>query len=650
MTDREIGSHDVAAISPSGVFGIFWGILFAGNFLVAGPWMGFHGLFLGSIGLLMWWRPPVVALPRVWWIFAMVFGVGCGAAFLPVGWIGSPPWRAHLEAIGVQTGGQVAIQARQAAESVGLILITLLIGLWLAGQRASAGQLRRWALAFTVGVAGYAIAARLVLDVPHAGQAAGHFGFFPNRNHSATYLAMGTICGLGCTLQALRDRRMPAMVVALVATAVCLWAVAGWSISRAGVVLVASGVGVWLAMLGPRYLGRNGGRVLALIALAGGGLFFIADSGVKDRIAKTAEKAGTVWAKPTEPDATGQAKPDITSSHELDFRIPTALDTLDLIRDFKWTGIGAGQYIYVFPQYRNRTAVANDSDNHHPESDWLWMTAETGIPATLALAALVAAAAWWAGRDIRNGRDRAVRAGCLAAALLVPLHGLFDVPGHRITLALGAAFLFALSLRTEVGKPFSKWSSRVVATGIITIAAFLIVAQWFGGPPPALAAADTALAQARQLYAEDRALQLTPQANSVPGQPDGDEEDLLEKGLEILANAETIAPLDRSVRRYQGFLALHFDDLLETVHRSYEIERELDPTWIDAPLQQALSWSNKNLDETRMLWSEAIRRAKSLDHRNHRDSVFENRTHAKIREQGRANPALERLWTELPIE
>ena len=121
----------------------------------------------------------------------------------------------------------VAIQARQAAETLALFCIMLVTGLWLAGHRVSASQMRLWAMAFTLGVAAYAIIARCMQDVPHAGYSGSdaHFGFFPNRNHTATYLAMGAICGLGNVLQSLRDKRFFAMAVALAGAGVCLWAV-----------------------------------------------------------------------------------------------------------------------------------------------------------------------------------------------------------------------------------------------------------------------------------------------------------------------------------------------------------------------------------------------------------------------------------------
>ncbi len=643
------GSHSGAENSggdpgSAWVFGGFWVLLFITTFLVAGPWEGFHAVLLGSAGLLMLLRPPVVALPRVWWVLAALFVIAGAGAFLPAGWFHTPEWRRTLEAVGVNTGTLVAIQSRQAVEALALFGITLLIGLWLAGHRPSSAQLRVWALAFTIGVAVYAIVSKVIQNPAGGGDQ--RFGFFPNRNHTATYLAMGTLCGLGNILQALRDRRFVSMAVALVATLVCLWAVAGWSTSRGGVVLVAIGCLIWALMLGKRYLGGHGLKAMALIGLAGTGLFFIADSGVKERFSKTVEKAGSVMIAEPPPDG---GKADAELPRDLDFRIPTALDTFDLIRDFKLTGIGAGQFRYVFPQYRKLTVVANDSDNLHPESDWLWLAAETGIPATLALVTLIALAFRKSLGSILCGRDRALRSACLVAAMLVPIHGIFDVPGHRISLALGAAFLFALSMRAPDAKtgpqtpralPF-----RLAAIAVLLVAGFLVRAQWGGGAPPVIVAGQSATTKVTKLQSEDQALQrAAKEAGQTHSPPPS--EDLLERALTELDRAARVAPLQRNLYRLQGVLALHFDDKVQLAARAFAIDRALDPSWVGAPFQQAKVWSSSSPDEACSLWIEALERAKRLDRLQPDTRWSEQNTRQLILAEVQGKPALEAQWKD----
>ncbi|MEO8616270.1 MAG: O-antigen ligase family protein [Luteolibacter sp.] len=651
MNHKSTLGGDACSRRASVVFGGFWFLMFIATFFVAGPWAGFHGCLFLAVGLLMGLCPPEVALPRVWKVFAILFMVAGLAEFLPAAWFGVPEWRRHLEALGVPTGSMVVIQARQAAETWVIFGITLYVGLWLAGHRASSAQLRIWALAFTIGVAIYAVISRVLQDAHWSPSSVedGVFGFFPNRNHTGTYLAMGAVCGLGNIMQAIRDRHYPRLASAVVASLICLWAVVGWSVSRGGVLLLAIGALIWIFMLGRHYLGTHGRRALALLALAIIGGFLIADTSVKGRIFATVEKAGNVVSA-SDPSLPTEGKSSSDRAQDLDLRIPIALDTFALIRDFKWTGIGAAQFFYIFPQYGNLTAVANDSDTLHPESDWLWMASELGIPATLALAALVVSAFGKCLPGILKGRDRAIRASCFVAAMLVPLHGVFDVPGHRITLAWSAVFLFCLALHPPHGeavlRPTSVWSSRVAAILLLAASVFLIRAQWLGGAQPSVVVAREALLEARQLYREYQDLQ---HAASVGGkEPERLAASVvpIEKALVLLEKAVNISPLDRKIRRYQGFLALHFDDRDALVRETFKIERDLDPKWVNAPLDQALAWSNADGDETANLWDVALQRARWLDQYHPGSRWSEATIRMRIREQARGKPLLEQILKE----
>ena len=653
MNDEYLQQRSGGGRRFSLVFGGFWLVLFLSTFFVAGSWSGFHGCLFLAVGLLMVFCPPDVALPRTWKILAVTFMVASLLTFLPADWFGVPEWRRHLEEIGLKTGPQVVIQARMAAESLAIFGISLIVGFWLASHRASAVQLRTWALAFSIGVATYAVISRVIQNSGWTAisDARDHFGFFPNRNHSGTYLAMGAVCGLGNLMQSIRDRAFLRLGLSVVATFICFLAVIGWSVSRGGVLLAGIGSVMWICMLGPHYLGSNGRRALALLALAVVGGFLIADTTVKSRISDTMGKAGSAISS-GEQSGVADEKPAL--ARDFDFRVPTALDTIDLINDYKLTGIGAGQFYYVFPQYRKLTAVANDSDNYHPESDWLWIAAETGIPATLALLALVVVAFRKSLISILEGRDRALRSACFVAALLVPIHGIFDVPGHRFTLAWSAAFLFALSLRPSgirnpqqpVRMP-SGWPFRIAAFALLAAAVFLIRAEWWGGPQPALTIAKTALSKAQRLYEDDRAMQKgNPSPSIGQGYQPVSGEDLLETAFATLGEAGKIVPLDRGILHYQGFLALHFEGEQETVRKAFEIERVLDPTWVKAPLEQALAWSNEDPEETAKLWEESLRRARWLDEHQPGSLWSEVRTRARILEQSRGKPVLEQLRKE----
>jgi hypothetical protein len=102
-----------------------------------------------------------------------------------------------------------------------------------------------------------------------------------------------------------------------------------------------------------------------------------------------------------------------------------------MICDAPWTGSGIGQFRYVFAQYRKDSARA--ANVLHPESDWLMVAAESGVPSALVLAALAAwfVAVCWKSRDASGGMLRWTAASAVFAAVL---HGIIDVPWHRVSL------------------------------------------------------------------------------------------------------------------------------------------------------------------------------------------------------------------------
>ncbi len=598
----------------SWVHGPFMAMICLSVFFVDGPWAGFHGVLFGLAGLLMLLRPMAMNLPRRVWMMALGFLVLSSASFLPAGWFGIPEWRRQLSDLGVETGGSVVIQSRQAFETLAFFALMLLVVLWLAGQRAASQTLRWCTLAFTFAVAVYAVISKVAqeADILAGALDGGNFGFFPNRNHSATFLAMGAICGLGTTLQAGRDKRRVTLVCALLATAVIFCAIFSWSISRGGVVLVSLGLIAWLILLGRRYLGRNGLWAIALILIAVIGSFVIVESSLKSRLSDTMNKATAVVdfdLKTKEEDA----KSELEALEQLDFRVSVYRDAFDMIAAAPVTGVGAGQFHDVFPQFRNRTIGAQDTHAHHPDSDWLWLAAELGVPATLVLLVLLVPAVIWVVLAVLDGRDRALRAACLVAALLVPLHGCFDVPGHRISILWAAALMFSLSIPAHVGQQaLHRWPSRLMGSLLLCASFYLVIAQWLGGPPPAKTAAQVAIQKAQVLYKQDLALQKAADAKGLPHQPAPDD-DLLEQALKILDETKAVAPLNREILRQEAFLALHFNDKVDRVERALGVEWVLNPDCILSPLRQGETWSRMDAMRAKPYFAEALRRSKRLE-------------------------------------
>lgn len=637
-----------------GVFTAFWAILLTGSFFVEGGWSGFHGIMLGAVGLLILLRPPAFFVPRLWWGLACVFVLASSAAFLPAAWFPTPGWRTQLGLLGVSTGPCVAIQWRQAAEGLALQAAILFAGLWLAGHRVSAPGVRNGSIAFAIGVAVYAIIARLVQDTSSPDQAAASFGFFPNRNHTATYMAMGVLCGLGTTLQAFRNQHFIRMAIAGTATAVCLWAVTSWSVSRAGVLLVLIGLAIWIPLLGKSYLGRHGLWALGLTLLTAIGGFVLGESQVKQRLVGTLETLEKVAAAPPEQGLPQENEASASGSGaDFDARIPIFRDTLRLIQAFPLTGVGVRQYTHVLPQYRRHTllAGANGTGYLHPESDWLWVAAESGVPAMLALAALVGLALRKALRGVIDGRDRALRASCLVAAMLVPIHGLFDVPGHMISLAWAACLLFALSLHVPSGEsppPTPKATPfRLLGAALVTAALFLIAAQWAGAPVPAIATPAAALAAASRLDYEDQQQAAKAEAAGRIHNPPPAQNKLL-KAYHLIADARKSCPLHRDLIRYQGYLAVYSDIDPRTTDRLLALDRFLDPLWVRLPLWQAENLADTRPQAAAALWQDALTRAGRIDRLDPKNPWTSGRTWEAIRQSARNYPDLEALVPEPP--
>jgi len=625
-TERE------AVRTPRVVFLLFISLLGLGVAGAQAPWGAVHAILFCGAGLLMVVFPPAACLPVRIWMLAGIFALSLGGAFLPDGWFPALGWRRHLGVLGLDTGTQVTAQPRAALEIAMVLLGTLAVGLWIASHRPSPRGLRFAALVFTLGVAGAALLAMVFPALSHNIDNTQVYGFFPNRNHNATLLAMGAIAGLGCLTQAIREHRGWSIALAAGATLVCLWAILSWSISRAGVVLLTFGTVSWMLMLGSKHLGPHALKAVMLLAAAAVGGFFIAESDVKNRLNESLQRLQGNGATPP------------ASPGELDFRIPTWLDTLDMIRDRPWTGVGAGQFVFVFPQYRQHTATATTQQQIHPESDWLWMAAEAGVPATMALAGLVTLAGFSALRGMRAGRSRALRAACLVAGMLIAVHGLVDVPGHRVPLAWSAALLVGISMRCP-GDPKrlpNRGFARLGGAAVLAIGLYLAYLHGVSITGPATTSGQRAESRAMALYREDQKSLLA--GNPVPLDP---AHDPLLKALGLLNHASATHPMDGRIHHLRGVLAMHFSDMDPLIHSSFAYERALDPTWVQAPLLQAIVWLDVNPQHTAELFRQAQQQAKLLDAANtpppRRNASWAEFTERQIRDLYKANGKLRRL-------
>jgi hypothetical protein len=593
-----------------------------------------HGLMFTVMGGVMLSSQSVTTLPRWAWVLAALVAVLSLSAFTPVAWGGGmSEWRVALEELGVNTGSLKVVQAHQALEQWAVMVLGGGVALWLGGRRSTSPLVP--ALTLVVGVAVYALVSR-VLQMEDAGI----FGFFPNRNHTATLLAMASLVGLGCCVECVKERRKILVVVGVLATVLVLWALMAWSSSRAGFVLLLVGGLLWLPLLGRRYLTHRVANVLTTMVFLTIIALTARESELTERLMSSGEKAMVQVVEQRE----GEMNGDRSSLEEIDFRIPTWMDTVDCLKSEWVRGFGPGQFRYAFPHYRVRTARAGYSRSIHPESDWLWLAAEVGLPAMTVLAGLVAGLGWFCWKRSTAGRSfKAARLGCLVGSLLLLVHSGFDVPAHRLPLLWLAALLMGMALPAHGRRCSANLTLRIkILGGVVLVAgAWLLAASVGWAPTLANEAAPRARVMAERLYQQDSAL---VKAAELDG--DGlDELDdaLLVEAIQVLEAVELAAPLDPDVWKMRADLALQFDDRIEAAKRGQAVERILLPNAVEIPLNQAESWGTFDLQTTAWLWREALRRSAALEETSDIVQGRHQRTALRIERFARRSPMLKEL-------
>jgi len=627
-----------ADISRPLLGGLFLVLIFMLAFGASGPWHFRMGTLALAAGFLMILFPPVVALKKGAVLLTGAFLLFGLASFLPAELIGVPPWRTELADLGVATGKSVVIQKRLALEYQASFVLMTLMACWVLTQRFTLNSTRTFAFLFVFGVAVYALIAQLMVAPISGGRGTQVFGFFPNRNHTGTLLSLGFLCGLGGIFQAIRNKDFARIVLGLILSSVILWAILSWNSSRSALVLCALGTLLWVSLLGRRYFGRPEAKVLGLIILLVGGIYALSEFQVKTRIEETIAKMSDEEGA----DASADAQGEVRALDDLDFRIPIAHDTLEMISEAPLTGVGAGQFRWVFPQYRGRTMVANNAVAVHPESSWFWLATEFGLPATACVFVLVGGLFWRGFKNIRRrgNRDRALRFGCLVASAMVPLHGLFDVPAHRPALLLASLFLYALSQNATPGdnepvKRPSRWAG--IAGGLVLLAegVFLWGSSWFGWSEPLIVRSQKERDEGAALYAK-----LGDQENPL------DLFTSLALRKEVMALAEKSAtelPLDGRLYRLSALSSVPLSFESEATATNFAIDRILTPFSVRVPMIHASVSLYYEEDQVVKGWREALKRAKAVDLVGGSESSLEKRTLREIEKRVKRDPNLKKL-------
>lgn len=534
--------------------------------------LGF-ALILPGLALLL--RPPERGLGR--WMDVGVVGMLCTFlfAFVPLFYWQEAAWRTTaVQVFGMHLPSILSVQPWVSFEAL-LSAIAGFSWLYAAGNWKINYEGRR-RVYFFVSCLIVVFAVVVLLGnmywwrYPGAKDATA-FTFFPNRNQTSDFIAIGGVLAFGYAMEGLRGKKL-SHVVGLLASVASLAALV-YGVSRAGVLLYFFGIFLWFVFSLRRSvvsLFFKVGIPVVLLIFS----FFI-----------TSQET-----------AVGRAAEFILSPSEWGegLRVLIYKDTLGMIKDAPLTGVGIGNFSAVFPQYRDMSR--NEYDLVHPESDLFWLGAEGGLIAVLFLGILVISF-FKRCRVSGRGRSGAYRMIALTGVVMFLLHGLFDVSGHRPGTAYFAIIFAALALPPAADargtlKPVI-W--RCAGGGLLLFGALWMIGGAFKLPTHSRVALDVREAR----VAESRSLQNLDRANQ--------------------AVDELIALQPLSWRGYfqRAQIALSQGGDRFKVEHDFRRARFVEPNLQMVPYEEGVAWLPYDVNRTISAWREALARVAGSSHLLH---------------------------------
>lgn len=395
------------------------------------PWPRLRGPVLGFALIVAW--IVVQALP-----------------IAPAAWR-HPLWGEAAAALGVAIPGAISLDPRATLDAL-MRLLAYAGVFWLAVQLGRDSRRARAAV-WTVALAGLAYALYgLVIELGHFDRILWYRRWaypgsltstFVNRNSFATYAGLALIATVGLMLEALR--RAPPLST----RAGLRWALQGLG-GRLGFLLGAAlAIGVALLLTGSR-----GGMVAAFIGLVALALAFALRRGARPRAALATIGAVVAFAVGLLAFSSGGALERLGQTVLAESERPAVYAlVLKGIAARPLLGVGYGAFEAAFPLIRDET-IRGDLVYDKAHNSYLEFAFEAGLPAFVAMMAVLGALAWQVARGARNRRrDRVFPCIGIGASALVASHALVDfsiqIPAVAMTFALILGVAYAQS-----------WSSR----------------------------------------------------------------------------------------------------------------------------------------------------------------------------------------------
>jgi hypothetical protein len=555
---------------------VFWGYLFAfcaAMLLVlfgGGQHVVALGLALFLPGFALFFVLPKTGLGKLGDFGVLGLLLVLLFAFLPQFYWPAPEWRVlAVESLGFELPGVLSVQPWISFEAWLLVLAGFA---WLYVALQLPINLRgRHRLFFFVSILFAAMAGLVVwgnlmgLHYPGADEA-GTFSFFPDRNQTANFLALGGVVTFAYAMEAVRLGKLFPLIGAL-ASGLCLVALV-LSESRVGVVLYFLGMAIWYgcnlrARTLPRFLKIGFPVVVTMLCL------------VVMSVDKAAQGVSSFAASTT-------AEPQLGDG----VRWGLYQDASRMLLDAPLTGFGLGSFSVVFPQYRE--ASASPEAVFHPESDFIWLATEGGL---LALGFLLFVLVGYAlrCRGFMQGMSASYRVLALAPVLLFFLHSLMDVSGHRPGTVYLAILFAALALpgRNRPKSYFSLRCWRFVGVGLMLFGLVWLLAGAFGLP----------------WHSSVRLKQLQSQVQS-----DLEMLDTRAAG-EAMASWLQFRPLDWQAYFQRAELALSASDVdVDAASLDFERARFVEPVLGSLSYAEGVLWLPHDVDHTLAAWRETLSR------------------------------------------
>ena len=421
--------------------------------------LGF-ALVLPGVALLL--RPPQRSLGK--WIDIGIVGI-LGTllfAFVPLFYWQESAWRtAAVEVFGIDLPSILTVQPWMSFEAL-LLAIAGFSWLYAAGGWKVNYEGRRRIYFFVSCM--IALFALVVLlgnlygwRYPGAKDATA-FSFFPNRNQTADFIAIGGVLAFAYAMEGVRGRKLTHLL-GFVASVLSLGALVH-GVSRAGVMLYLGGIFLLFVFS----LRRSS---ISLFFKVGVPLVLLIFSFVISSSEKAVARVTEYVLSPVE--------------WGNDYRMLIFQDTVEMIQDAPLTGVGLGNFSVVFPHYRDLSRNAQHAV--HPESDLFWLGAEGGLIAVLFLGIFLVSY-FRRCRSSGTGRSGAYRMIALTGVIMFLIHGLFDVSGHRPGTVYFAIIFAALALprATDSRVTFKPMIWRCVGGGLLLFGTLWMIGGMFNLP------------------------------------------------------------------------------------------------------------------------------------------------------------------------